>query len=192
MRTIRTASGDSDSVIDRVDREQAVDHEADQDRVRDGARADPSAEHPREREHDHRDDDVRGAERHGRALRDTLVEHVPGREAELGLEEEHDSERKENKADDERGRTDDDRAANEGRCVHRISVRANSARGKRWRSTNRATAPISRRRAAWQPPCGDARRGLLARRQPRHREGPKGRQRQRSGCVLHGARVNQS
>ena len=59
-------------------------------------------------------------------LRDPLIEHVPGREPELRLEQQHDPERKEEDAENERGCADDDGAANERRYVHRVSVRANS------------------------------------------------------------------
>ena len=78
--------------VDRVDREQPVDHEPDEDGVRDRSRPDAGAERPGDDEHDQRDDDVRRPERERRVLGDALVEHVPRREPELRLEQEHDAE----------------------------------------------------------------------------------------------------
>ena len=52
-------------------------------------------------EHDDRDGDVRHPERERRVLRDSLVQHVPGREPELRLENEHDREREQEEAEDE-------------------------------------------------------------------------------------------
>ena len=87
--------------VERMDRRQALDDRADEHRVRDGAGAGPAAERPRDEEDDHGDRDVRDPERERRVLRDPLVEHVPRREAELRVEDEHDPEREQEEPGDE-------------------------------------------------------------------------------------------
>ncbi len=77
MSTIRIASDGVRERVDRVDREQPVDEEADQDRVRDGSRADACPESPRDDEHDHADHDVRRPEGQRGLVRDPLREDVP-------------------------------------------------------------------------------------------------------------------
>ena len=126
MSTIRTASGESESrSIASIARRPSTE-ETDEDGVCDRARADAGAERPRKDEHAERDDDVRSTERQRRVLGDSLVEHVPGREAELGLEQEDDPEGEQQQADRERHRPHDDGATNEGRRVHPVSVRASA------------------------------------------------------------------
>ena len=62
---------------------------------------------------------------------DALVEHVPGRQAELRLEQEHDPEREEEEARDERAATREEVATHEGREEHRSSLRVAPADGVR-------------------------------------------------------------
>ncbi len=81
-------------------------------RVRDSADAGLAAERPRDPEHDDRDGDVRDAERERRVLREPLVQHVPRREPELRLEDEHDREREQEEPEDEARGPRDETAAN--------------------------------------------------------------------------------
>ena len=99
MSTIRTASGESESestasIASRPSTKRPMKTAF---ATVPGPMRAPSAQ--ASDEHAERDDDVRRAERQRRVLGDALVEHVPGREAELRLEEKHDPEGEQEQAD---------------------------------------------------------------------------------------------
>ena len=127
------------------------DHEgADENRVQKRPEPDPGAQPPDEHEHDHGDEQVGGSEGDAELLGKALVEHVPGRQAELGLEEEDDPARAEEEPRHEPGDPRGE-AAVEGRwrehAPERSCEAAPSGRGW-WRCRRR---PAASRSGRWRP-----------------------------------------
>ena len=108
---------------DRLDAGQELHERADEERVRKGADPDPGAEQPCNREHQDADCDVRLAEREGRVLGKSLMQHIPRREAELRLEERDDPGGEEEQADDQQRQTHGQRAAKARRDTHSLEGR---------------------------------------------------------------------
>ena len=101
-------------IRDCVDPQKPFDEEADQHRVGDGPEPGRPAERPGNEEHDQPDGDVRQAEGERRVPRDALVEHVPGRQAKLRLEQRDDSGREQEQPEDEAREARDVTAADAG------------------------------------------------------------------------------
>jgi hypothetical protein len=73
---------------------------------------------PGQREHCDGDDEVRDSERDPSLLGEALVQHVPGRQAELRFEEEDDADGAEEEADDEAREPRQETASELGRSMH--------------------------------------------------------------------------
>ena len=113
-------------VLDSADRRQADDKAADEQGVRERPDPDLRAEQPRDRHHDDADDDGRDAERDRRVPGHALVQRVPGREAEPGLEKGDDSEGEQEQAADEDGQPLREAAADPRWRAHHLNLRADA------------------------------------------------------------------
>ena len=192
MRTIRRSERTTRRAVDRAIGEEAIDHQADQERVCDGPRADARTERPGEHEHEHRYDDVRRAERQRRVLGDALLRTSHGESPRLGLEQEHDPEGEERRG--RRGARPSGRRRSRGRGVGR-------APGQRYgggmptgpRLAPRHAAPPGSLLRLARPPCDAGRRELRAPLRPRGRGGRTGpRQRREEDAFDAAHRWNQS
>ena len=105
-------------VLHGADGRQRDDEPPDEHRVRERADADTRAEEPGERHDEDADDDVRPAEGERRVLGDALVQDVPRRQAEPGLEKGDDAEREQEQTAHENAEPEGEAAAKPWRRPH--------------------------------------------------------------------------